>query len=107
MDSPTSTSENMTLRQLAVAVQPEWPGKPRVRRVYLMLWKYATRGSRGIRLEAERVSGRWWVTLDAWEKFKRDCTAKALTPHERILDDVETERQRRVRLEKLRRKARQ
>lgn len=55
--------------QDAAAYWAKISGAPRPHRCTLIRW--ATRGVRGLRLEAEPLAGRWYTTTDAVDEFHR------------------------------------
>jgi hypothetical protein len=55
--------------QAAAAYWAKITGAPRPHRGTLIRW--ATKGVRGLRLEAEPLAGRWYTTTDAVEEFHR------------------------------------
>jgi len=73
-------------------------GAPRPHRSTLVRW--AIKGVRGKRLQAEPLAGRWFTTTDALEDFLRHVTLRPDTPHQsagparaaqvqRTLDDLD------------------
>lgn len=48
---------------------------PRPHKATIIRW--ATRGVRGRRLQAEFISGRWWVEQDALRRFHREVNESA------------------------------
>jgi hypothetical protein len=67
-------SDLLTIEQ-AAAWWAQQSRTPRPHKATIIRW--ATRGVRGRRLQAEFISGRWWVTQDALRRFHREVNESA------------------------------
>lgn len=75
MDLENRTEELISLSQLSKHLPPSRNGK---RRHVSSVYRYALRGSRGIRLETKQLPDGLYTSLDAWDRFVQKLTAARL-----------------------------
>lgn len=71
METTSNELQPVTLEKGA-AIWAKLTGVPRPHRATLLRW--ATRGVKGHRLQAERLAGRWYTTPRAIEEFLRQAS---------------------------------
>jgi hypothetical protein len=69
----------LSLKELTRHIPPSRNGKSRH---YSTVFRYATRGVRGIKLQTERLPDGLYTTIEWWEEFVRNLTSARASPSE-------------------------